>query len=520
MRRLLLLIAVTLAAGLVCCGLAASSAAAAPPPMFHPSAGPLALLATQQAELTASDATANCEFGTTVALSGNTALIGAPLKTVAGSQTAGAVYVFVRPGASWSEQTELSDPDSGTGHYFGSAIALSGDIAIVGAPGEGAGGTVYVFTRSGSSWSQSEKLTDPDAIDELAGDEFGTSLALSGDTLLVGADSATAGGSDEIGAVYVYTRSGNSWSKVARLTAADAAYGDSFGSAVALDGQTALVGAPGKTVASQSLAGATYVFSGAGASWSQKAKLADPAPAAMDYFGSRLALSGGTALISTPYAVVSGKQNVGSVYVYTGSGAVWQKRAKLADPAAAANDYFGLALALEGGRALIGAPLAKVGVTSNAGVAYVYTGSGAIWSQQAKLADPDPAPADRFGGPFALSGNTALIGAIGRAVGGQNQAGAVYVEDLGGSPTPVAPKLGKLSPTKGKPGCIVTLTGAHFGATRGTSKVLFAGKAAKKYLSWSDTKIKLRLPPAKKGKLAVKVKTAAGTSNVKYFTRR
>ena len=154
-------------------------------------------------------------------------------------------------------------------------MALSGDTALVGACEQDRrrqdhAGAAYVFTRSGTSWSQQAELTASDAA---ANDNFGSSVALSGDTALVGAYDKTVGGKRGAGAAYVFTRSGTSWSQQAELTASDAAAGDWFGNSVALSGDTALVGAYGKTVGGQNSAGAAYVFTRSGTSWSQQAEL-------------------------------------------------------------------------------------------------------------------------------------------------------------------------------------------------------------------------------------------------------
>ena len=211
-----------------------------------------ALLAVQQATLTASDAYSGQEFGYQVALSGDTALVGA------GNEQGGGAYVFTRSGATWSQQAELSDPNPASGDDgFGNSVALDGDTALVGAPvtisaTDEPAGAVYVFTRSGTTWSQQAELNDPSPA---AGDSFGISVALSGDTALVGASNETVGRHSDVGAAYIFTRSGTSWSKQAELSASDGTASDFFGQCVALFGGTALVGACGQG----SGAGAAYL---------------------------------------------------------------------------------------------------------------------------------------------------------------------------------------------------------------------------------------------------------------------
>jgi len=196
-------------------------------------------------KVTASDGAAGDLFGISMALSGDTALVGAWAHDVGANANQGSAYVFVRSGSTWSLQQKLTASDGATGDEFGFSVALSGDTALIGAPTVDIGanlnqGSVYVFVRSGSTWSQQSKLT---ASDGAAGDWFGYQVALSSDTALVGATNDTIGANAYQGSAYVFTRSGTTWSQQAKLTASDGAADDQFGNSVALSGDTALVGA-------------------------------------------------------------------------------------------------------------------------------------------------------------------------------------------------------------------------------------------------------------------------------------
>ena len=196
----------------------------------------------------AADGAAGDYFGYAVALSGSTALVGAPGK----STSTGAAYVYAGSGSSWPQQAELTASDPATTAYFGWSVALSGSTAVVGAPGNyNYMGTAYVFTGSGGSWPQQAELAGNNGA---AGDKFGLSVAIAGPTAVVGAPLSTGGA----GAAYVYTGSGSTWPQQAELTAADAATGDHFGASVAISGSTAVAGANGKNTAT----GAAYVFAG------------------------------------------------------------------------------------------------------------------------------------------------------------------------------------------------------------------------------------------------------------------
>jgi hypothetical protein len=162
----------------------------------------------------------------------------------------GAAYVFVRSGTAWSQQKELTASDAAAGDLFGLSVALSGSTALIGAHGKNSNtGAAYVFVRSGTAWSQQKKLT---ASDGAADDFFGGSVALDGQTAVIGAIGGNSGG----GAAYVFARSGTAWSQQAELTASDAAHDDSFGGSVALSGKTAIIGAHNKNAG----AGAAYAF--------------------------------------------------------------------------------------------------------------------------------------------------------------------------------------------------------------------------------------------------------------------
>ena len=396
----------------------------------------------QQGKLTAVDGTADDFLGRAVALSsdGNTAIVGAYAANVAGDNDRGAAYVFTRSGVTWTEQEKLIVADGAASDYFGRHVALSsdGNVAIVGANGVDVGtnnrqGAAYVFTRSGTAWTQQEKLV---ATDGAASDYFGYAVALSsdGDTAIAGACYADVGGNNEQGAAYVFTRSGASWSQQAKLTASDGDALDVFGWSVALssNGNTAIAGAS-RADGTNAFQGAAYVFTRSGATWSQQAKLISSDGATLDWFGWSVALSsdGDTAIAGAVYADVSGHNNQGVAYVFTRSGTSWSQQEKLISSDGAASDAFGWSVALssDGDTAIAGAYLADVSGHTNQGAAYVFTRSGTAWSQQQKLTATNGAMNDKFGVSVALNsdGNTAIAGAYYAVVGWNTDQGAAYV---------------------------------------------------------------------------------------------
>jgi len=190
----------------------------------------------QEAKLTASDAAAGDQFGINVAIDGETAVVGANTDDTAAGTAAGSAYVFVRSGVSWSQQAKLTASDAAGGDDFGVSVAISGNTIVVGADLNDDAGSAYVFVRSGTSWSQQAKLTAGDAA---SADQFGFNVGISGETVVVGAVS-----DDTItGSAYVFVRSGTSWSQQAKLTASDAAATDNFGISVGISGDTVVSGA-------------------------------------------------------------------------------------------------------------------------------------------------------------------------------------------------------------------------------------------------------------------------------------
>jgi nucleoside-specific outer membrane channel protein Tsx len=397
----------------------------------------LLALGALERKLTASDGAAGDEFGYAVAVSGDTAMVGAPSAEVSGLTWAGAVYVFVRSNGSWSEQAKLTAGDGAEDDGFGYSVALSGDTAVVGAPWADVSdrdnaGAAYVFVRSNGGWSEQAKLT---ASDGAEGDEFGSSVALSRDTIVVGAPFASLAGRSWAGAVYVFVRSNGSWSEQAKLTAGDGAAGDEFGTSVAVSGDTAVVGADGADVSGRNDAGAAYVFARTNGGWSEQAKLTASDGAAVDLFGYSVALSGDTAIVGAPRA---GHLRTGAAYVFARSNGSWSEQTKLTASDGAFLDFFGSSVALSGDTAVVGAFWADVSGRHNAGAAYAFVRSDGSWSEQAKLTASDGAAGDELGTSVAVSGDTAIMGAPFAAPAGRTDAGAAYVYELDTTPPTIA----------------------------------------------------------------------------------
>jgi hypothetical protein len=376
----------------------------------------------QVARLVAADGASENLLGFSVAIDGNTAIVGVERATVNGNADQGAAYVFTRSGGNWTQTAKLTAADGADHDFFGRSVALSGNTAVVGAPyadvGEGYDqGAVYVFTLSGGNWTQTAKLSASNAAAE---NEFGYSVAIAANIILVGATDGDVGSRTVLGTAYVFTFSGGSWTQTAQLSASDGSSHDRFGTSVATDGNMALVGAVQVDVNGNSFQGAAYVFTRSGSSWTQTAKLTASDGGDEYFFGRSVALSGNTAVVGAPGADIDGRISQGATYIFTRDGGSWTQTAKLTAGDGAAGDAFGASLASAGNRVVVGA--------SGRDAAYVYSFSSGNWMQTARLQANEEAPG--FGFSVALSGNTALVGAPRADVNSNIMQGAVYVFDL------------------------------------------------------------------------------------------
>jgi len=366
----------------------------------------------QKAYLKASNAEAGDSFGISVAIDGDLAVVGANEEDSAATgvngsqvgntlQNAGAAYVFTGSGGNWLQQAYLKASNTGALDGFGSAVAISGLTVAVGAYGEASptagvngqqgldtapsAGAAYVFVRTAGVWAQQAYLK---ASNTGGGDSFGFSLALSGDTLAVGAfledSSATGIGGQQqddsasaAGAAYVFTRSGTSWSQQAYLKASNAQATDWFGAAVALSGDTLVVGAPSEESSATGVdgdqanngaidSGAAYVFARSGAIWSQQAYLKASNTSVASAFGHAVDVSGDTILVgawgeSGASVGVNAGQNSngspssGSAYLFVLDGEQWGHHSYLKASNTGSPDSFGTAVALGDDYAVVGA---------------------------------------------------------------------------------------------------------------------------------------------------------------------
>lgn len=342
------------------------------------------------------------EFAQSLSLSGNRALIGAPGNDD-NEYNSGAAYLYDYDGQFWHQTAQLTATLGAEYAAFGFAVSLSGDRALMGAPYETVNGidtgAVYVFDFDGSHWNQTAKLT---ASDGAANDVFGYAVSLQGNRAVMGAYQDDDNG-DDSGSVYVFDFDGNQWLETQKLTASDGALGDSFGISLSLSADRVLIGAF-RDDGTGADSGAAYVFEWNGSTWSETQKLEANDAASDDLFGFSVSLSGDRALIGAYQEDDHGGQS-GAAYVFDNNNGLWSQSIKLTADDGGPDDYFGAAVNVQGSRAVVGAP------GDDAGSAYVFEFDGLNWSQSEKLTARDGTPNDFFGFSVGQTSEHTLVGA-------------------------------------------------------------------------------------------------------------
>ncbi len=253
----------------------------------------------QQATLVAADPEDDDRFGQAVSIDRNTAIVGVPKDDDAGADS-GSAYIFFHDGKRWKQQAKLVPQDLAKGESFGDAVFVRENVVIIGAPKHSHGGlrlagAVYVFGRRGETWVQQAKLT---ANDARKGDQFGRAIAMSGDTIIVGAPMYDSDDGRDAGTAYVFTRDGEGWNQQAKLIAKDTNPSDRFGLSVATNGKTAIVGAPRREARGLPASGAVYSFVSEDGVWQEKKQVTPDQEEQNITFGAWVAISGDHVVVS------------------------------------------------------------------------------------------------------------------------------------------------------------------------------------------------------------------------------
>ena len=368
---------------------------------------PVSLVTTKETKIVAPNGKSSDLFGFSVALSGDLLLVGTPYEDSA-ALDAGAAYVFVRTNGTWTFEQKLVAPDFGAARWFGYSVAIDGDKAIVGAPqADGSmlgAGSAYVFSRSNGMWTLVSKIV---ASDGKPGDMFGQAVDIAGNSLLVGCPKSDTKGADA-GAAYVFLANGSAYVEQKKLLSTDSKGGDHFGAAVAMNGETAVVGAPEADLFGMD-SGAAYVFFREGNLWSQQKKLISPNGAAGDGFGWAVDVELDTAIVGSPMDDTGGL-DAGAAYAFKRTGISWNPSGGLVPQGLAADDRFGSSVAMSGSSVVVGALLDDT-ADMNAGAAYIFRHNGFSWYQSLEVLASDAAAGDAFGFTVAISGQTTVVSA-------------------------------------------------------------------------------------------------------------
>lgn len=306
---------------------------------------------------------------------------------------------------------------------FGFALSISGFRLVVGAPGTTlqavppiTAGMAYVYDLNDELWVADESITAPDAE---SGDRFGEAVGISGDRIVVGAPfDDDLGGSS--GSAYIFKPQPGDWQEEDKLTASDGAGNDKFGFAVAISGSVAVIGAPDAVIGGLLRAGAAYVFRNNGSGvWNQEAKLIAPSPGQFGRFGRAIAIDGNTIIVGEPRDIIE-TTGQGKAHFYVYSGSAWSHQDTVTGPTSGVDDYFGFSVGVQGDAAVVGAPVLGVGS------ARVFQRDGTDWSLFQSVSACDGATGDSLGHSVAISGDLIVVGAVSNTNFGF-QSGSAYV---------------------------------------------------------------------------------------------
>jgi len=382
----------------------------------------------QRQKITSTPRGVGAQFGYAVAISGNTMVVGARFDSTTASQ-AGAAYVYILSGGTWTQQAVLLANDGAIADKFGQSVAISENTIVVGAYNDDSplsnAGSAYVFVRSGTTWSFQQKLTANDAA---ADDQFGIAVAVGGPTIFVGANFSDQPSNSDAGAVYRYTQSGTVWTQVQKMIPVGGVIlGDHFGESLAVSGSKLIIGSPGADVPATA-AGSVYSYVESGGTWVQQDKISIPGGGNGDSFGNSVAIEGNTMVGGAlQYSPIVGQPAFGAAYVYEFNGSAWVSQGRLTASDGATTDRFGYSVAVSNNVVAVGTREDDTTAGGpDAGSAYIFTRTGSTWTQQQKLEAGDPANGDRLGTGIALAFGNLVVGAAEKALTSPNGQGAVY----------------------------------------------------------------------------------------------
>jgi FG-GAP repeat len=407
--------------------------------------GSLASAASLEQRLSASDGVAGDNIGTAVAIDGDTAVVGAPGST--GSK--GAVYVFTRSGDTWNFAAKLTASDGVAGDQLGASVDISGNIIVAGAPfhtleGQANRGLVYAFDRTGSALRN--ETTRLIALGSSTGDEVGTSVAIDGDEVVAGAPGDGSGRGSLFTFLSADTPS-NLENEKNNLAASDGAASDALGTSVAIDGDEIVAGAPAANgpTADQ---GAVYTFARDTAGHLETGKLLASDGTGGDQLGHSVAIQGDEIVAGASGDSINSNSSQGSAYTFARTGpAVRPETAKLTASDGAAFDKFGASVAIDDRMIVVGTLFDDIGSNPHQGSLYTFARTGATRIETGKLDASDGDDSDSFGASSAVDGDAILVGAPSDdiATNGNQGSATVFYDPAPPPPTDTTPPTLDLS---------------------------------------------------------------------------
>ncbi len=332
---------------------------------------------SQEASIVAIDGAANDYFGFSVSISGDYAIVGAKGKDVGTNpikDDQGKAYIFKRTGTSWNQEASMVASDGATNDEFGYSVSISGDYAIVGTLYKDIGtnlsqGKAYIYKRTGTSWNLEASIL---ASDGAQGDVFGNCVSISGYYAIVGARGKDVGTNTTQGKAYIFKRSGTLWSQEASIVASDGAEGDVFGFSVSISGDYSIVGAVYKDIGTNINQGKAYIYKRTGTSWSQEADIVASDGAASDNFGYSVSITGGYAIVGAWGKNVGANTDQGKAYMFRQIGTTWVEQTGFVHNGSA-GDEFGTSVAIDGNHSIVGTPNKDVGSNVDEGKIYIFS---------------------------------------------------------------------------------------------------------------------------------------------------
>ena len=340
----------------------------------------------------------NDNFGFSVSISGNYAIVGAWQDDVGINTDQGSASIYGFNGSKWILMQKLTDATGGAGDFFGFSVSISGNYAIVGSPQDDVAantdqGSVSIYQFNGSSWVLMQKITDATGA---AGDIYGVGVSISGIYTIVGAYTDDAGAGIDQGSASIYRFNGSTWVLMQKILDATGSAGDNFGYSVSISGNVVIIGAnlDDAPIVDQ---GSASIYQYNGINWVLMQKIVDADGAMTDYFGFRVSISGNYAIVGSHLDDVDAKSNQGSASIFWYNGSNWVLMQKITDVNGAAGDVFGYSVSISGIYAIIGAPNDDVNGGTNQGSSSIYIRVGIGWQKLQYVTDPGGNIDDSFG---------------------------------------------------------------------------------------------------------------------------